>query len=90
MDAAVVNDSSAGDGVVVVLIVAGVTVVERALFLGTSVGTLLVPYVPRVPCARAPLWARRWVSLGAGVGATVGPLWPRSPWGDMVTVGSWS
>ena len=43
MDAAVVNDSSAGDGVVVVLIVAGVTVVERALFLGTNVGTLLVP-----------------------------------------------
>ena len=43
MVAAVVNDSSAGDGVVVVLIVAGVTVVERALFLGTNVGTLLVP-----------------------------------------------
>ena len=45
MDAAVVNDSRGGDGVVVVaaLVVAGVTVVERALFLGTNVGTLLVP-----------------------------------------------
>ena len=39
IEAAVVNDISAGDGVVV----AGVAVVERALFLGTNVGTLLVP-----------------------------------------------
>ena len=44
MDAAVVNDSSAGDGVVVLMVVARVAVVERAcalLFLGTNVGTLL-------------------------------------------------